>query len=507
MIKTNRASILQIVLLCSLFITLESCKDEDIEAYLELSENQADEFNDYLLGLSFDPESLLEVQDIASSSERSSEGLKESSSGDVEEFIACTREDFNLKQNFDEVAILRPTEGVIWPGALVVGDKNLLDGAPKPVGLRRSPITLTVDLPGIGDAGIIEVSDPKFSSVSLAIDKSLDWWNENAYLEGYVNASNSSYQTAISYSEEQLAMDLGLNVKWIGGKASSQFSLTTSSENKVVMLTYKQVFYKVTFDTPESPAEVFSGNVTIQDLQNIFSDNAPPAYVHSVSYGRIINYRLETSASATEAELQAALEYTSGTKKYEADLETRYQQILSESTVDVFTIGGNADVASLATGSNNLNELQSIITGENAVYSKSNPGIPIAYTVRFLNDNSLAKLGYTTEYTTELCQVYTKSYIEAHNSGAYVAKYRVTYTQDGQSKEFNSGDFTAGFTKRTDIPANALNIKFKAEAYTGILWDPLNTIVEKTFQANPGNLCYELKGTTLSTKYSTESCE
>lgn len=43
--------------------------------------------------------------------------------------------------------------------------------------------------------------------------------------------------------------------------------------------------------------------------------------------------------------------------------------------------------------------LREVIQGENAIYSANNPGVPIAYSVHNLNDNSLAKLGYTNEYT------------------------------------------------------------------------------------------------------------
>ncbi len=493
------------ILLISL--ALQGCGGSEEEPYKELSAQKEADFNEYLLSLSFDPNAILDVQNISGTSEKVSGGAQQSGSGDEFEYLACVREDFSLKQNFDEIAILRPTEGVIWPGALVVGDKDLLNGAPKPVGLRRGSLTLSVDLPGIGDQGIIELEDSTFSAAALSIDTALRWWNDYAYQEGYVNASNSSYQTAVSYSQEQLAMDLGVNVQWVGGQSSGQFNFTTTSESKVVMLTFKQAFYKVTIDTPHSPAQVFSGNVSIADIKNTFSNGAPPAYVHSVSYGRIINFRMTTSASATEAELKAALEFTSGTERYDVDLEARYKQILSESTVDVFSIGGNAAVASLATGSNNLQELQSIISGKNAVYSKENPGVPIAYTIRFLNDNSLAKMGYTTEYATELCNVYTKGYVKVDHSGGYVAKYTLSYEQNGESKSFGSGDFSLGFSKRIDIPANATHIKVKAEAYTGLIWDPRNTILEEDFLANPGNICYTVKGTTLNTSYTTDECD
>ncbi|MCP4270957.1 MAG: hypothetical protein GY781_03190, partial [Gammaproteobacteria bacterium] len=151
-------------------------------------------------------------------------------------------------------------------------------------------------------------------------------------------------------------------------------------------------------------------------------------------------------------------------------------------------------------------ELQAIITGDNAIYSKDNPGVPIAYSVRFLNDNSLAKMGYATEYATELCNVYTKGYVKIDHSGGYFAKYTLSYEQNGESKSFVDDNVGAGISKQREIPANATYIKVKAEAYTGIVWDPRNTILEKDFLANPGDICYTVKGTTLNTSYTTNEC-
>lgn len=47
--------------------------------------------------------------------------------------------------------------------------------------------------------------------------------------------------------------------------------------------------------------------------------------------------------------------------------------------------------------------MRGVISGENAVYSRNNPVVPITYSVFYLKDNSLAKLGYTTEYTANEC--------------------------------------------------------------------------------------------------------
>jgi thiol-activated cytolysin len=370
----------------------------------------------YLQSLDYDPSGLLEVQDTAGQDlQRTAQGSETGETQEGNFTRTCTRTNYSLKQNFEDVAILRPTAGVIWPGALVQGNASLLDGLPEPISLQRGPVTFRVDLPGIGAAGIQTVENPTNSSVQAAIDDSLAWWNDNAYQEGYVNAANSSYRLASSYSSQQLALDVGLNVAWAVGDVSAQFGYSTSETKRVVMSVYKQAFYTVSLDTPESPDSVLADTATLAQVQSAISPASPPAYVASVVYGRIIMLRLETSETATAAEVETAFRYAS-TVEASGSLDARSEQILRNSSIEVITLGGNAAVASRAVTTGDpdatIAEIQSIIQGENAVYSKSNPGVPIAYTVRYLKDNSLAKMGYTTDYTaTECLAVQTRSTI------------------------------------------------------------------------------------------------
>lgn len=299
--------------------------------------------------------------------------------------------------------ILRPTNGIVWPGALVLGNSGMLDGLPDPLTLKRAPVTLRLDLPGIGENGTILIDNPSNSAVQTGIDNALEYWNDNAYQEGYVNAANSSYQATTSYSSKQMSLDVGLNVEWASGDVSAQFEYNSSSEKRVAMMVFKQVFYTITMDTPEKPANVFSAEVSLSDIENKLTSETPPAYVQSMSYGRIIMFRMETTEESTDSELEAAFNYAGGIVNASGELEAKYKSILAKSSMTTVTIGGNAAVATEAVNAKNFGDLTPIITGENAVYSRSNPGVPIAYSIRYLKDNTFAKMGYTTEYTAKNC--------------------------------------------------------------------------------------------------------
>jgi thiol-activated cytolysin len=358
---------------------------------------------EYIQQIPIDPPSQLNVQDTGSQDVSRDQVSTEQSTEEVAGVgtKVCVRSTYDLKQNFDQVAVLRPTNGVIYPGALVKANPAMMDGLPEPITLPRAPVRLSIDLPGIGDHGVVTVSNPTNSGVQAAIDGALQWWNANAYQDGYVNASNSSYRYTSSFTSTQTGLDLGLNLSWATGDFAGQFNTFTSTTTTVVTAAYQQVFYTVTFDTPQDPEAVFPGSLDLKSVEDEVPADEPPAYVSSVAYGRILVFRMENTNSVTTTDLEAAFNYGVGRLAASGSLASTYQNILSTSKIEAISIGGNAAVATqLVTG-----DLLSVIQGPNAVYSRDNPGVPIAYTVKYLKDNRIAKLGYSTEYTTTECRM------------------------------------------------------------------------------------------------------
>lgn len=456
--------------------------------------------NAHVQDLTYDPAALLGVRNIVGSEARTAIGAPV----DTEEpqganLIVCRAVDYNLESNAEDVAIIRPTTGIVWPGALVKANAALLNGTPEPITLAPAPITLRVDLPGMGEHGTFVVAQPSNSAVQANLDGVLAWWNDNAYQDGYVNPANSSYRTSTAYSSEQLALDVGLNVRWATGSVASQFSYTSTTTSTVAMMVYKQVFYTVTLDTPSSPAAMFGDAVVPSALGAQMTTESPPAYVHSVNYGRIIMFRMETSEAVKSADMEATMKYAAGVS-VDMTLETHYKSILQKSSMSAITIGGNAEVASQAVTAQNFGDLVPIITGSNAVYSKSNPGVPIAYTVRFLKDNSLAKMGYTTDYTSNECTLWKQSVLALRNDGAYVSRGYVSYYPRGVAtlSTVGTGNFTAGVTKSFTVPAGATQVTLWADAE--VWWPPSvwGEIGRASWDVAPEYVKYCLKGTTLN---------
>ena len=484
----------QIALLLALVLSSYACQESE-EPLARSAESP--QISEYLKNLSYESDALLNVQETGgapSKREVVDENVNVSKANGVE--VTCATKFYNLKNNFEDVAILRPTNGIVWPGALVYGDASLLKGIPTPVALKRSEVTMRLDLPGIGDNGIIKVENPVNSNVQSSIDNALEWWNNNAYQDGYVNASNSSHQISTSYSSKQLSLDVGLNVEWAQGDVSAQFNYTSSTKEKVAMMVFKQVFYTISADTPLNPADVFADDVSLAKIKETFNSSSPPAYVHSVSFGRIIMFRMQTTATATDTEIAGAFNYASGFVSASGQTESKYKEILEKSSITTITIGGNAEVASEAATAKNFGDLNAIITGENAVYSKNNPGVPIAYTVRYLKDNTFARMGYTTDYEVQECNTVPLPAAKINvknNTGPGIEigwdmRFKITYKNlNGETKSIDSGLIIKGNAIDKEVPAGSHNISLRVEYVDGLVWKKMG---EASWDS-PTNACYE----------------
>ncbi|MGD1947856.1 MAG: thiol-activated cytolysin family protein [Croceivirga sp.] len=488
-----------VMLLCLTLLTVYSCSKDESSAPEPPIENGGDSdgdnngnddgnsenddldaINSTIAELSYDADDMLNVQDTGgAASERTLTDENNTNSGPTQgKILECRTEDYSLESNFDDVAILRPTNGVVFPGALVIGNDGLLDGAPDPLSIGRSAATLRLDLPGIGEQGTIVVDDPSSNSaVQTGIDNALEWWNSNAYQEGYVNAANSSYQATTSYSSKQFSLDVGLNVEWATGSLASQFDYESSTERRFAGLVFKQVFYTVTMDTPDSPGSVFDSSVTNAQVKSAIGTTTPPAYISSVSYGRIIMVRMETTNTDTEINLDAVLEYAGGVSGV-GTVNSQYDEILRESSITVVTIGGNAEAASEAINLANIDSgfgaLNSVITGENAVYSRNNPGVPIAYTIRYLKDNTLAKMGYTTDYRVENCRTFNFDHenVKVENKSIYDIRFKFVYKSAGTNNSTSTRTYEVSQNKiEIESPPNgAHDVELEFEFQDAFVW-------------------------------------
>lgn len=485
-------------ILIGLFVILALSCSKDVEPIgneLEkgVSGVEADSINNFLAKLSYDPDQILNVQSGTGTNEINNQLESDVDKGSVFE---CRKIDYNIRTNFQDVVMFDPTIGVIYPGALVIGNREMLDGAPQPLQISKAPAKLRIELPGIGENGNITVVNPTYQNTQASIDEALEYWNAEVAPQGYEIDSDAYFEKTTAYSKEQMSLELGVSAEWAGGSSfESQFEYTKTTEKRVATLLYRQVFYDVIMETPESPASVFGADVDLQKVQSVMSNDKPPAYVSSVQYGRIIMMRMETTDVETDVNLEAVLDYATAKKGATVEIDADYEKVIKESTINVITIGGNAEVASRVISGLDVEEGKgglNYVISEGSLYSRDNPGAPIGYTVKYLKDNRVAKMGYNTDYRIERCKTFDYVHKNARLKKTIIAdvRFRFSYKKKGTETTAESGwkkvDKQNIFFNMTPVNgAHDVKIQFQ---YWDLGW---KTLGEQSLGYLNNEVCYE----------------
>jgi thiol-activated cytolysin len=128
-------------------------------------------------------------------------------------------------------------------------------------------------------------------------------------------------------------------------------------------------------------------------------ETRPPVYVSSITYGRMVVFTFESEYS--DEEMGAALDFAySGGADVSGQVSVSYKDIISNSKITAFILGGDAGTAVQAIDSYDA-LIDFIKAGGN--YSKDSPGAAIAYKLNYLKDNSPARMSETTNYDVKTC--------------------------------------------------------------------------------------------------------
>jgi thiol-activated cytolysin len=320
---------------------------------------------------------------------------------------SCTTQNVKETQQYDRVVAYAANSDSLYPGALLTAD-SVLTGLFTQVVLPRAPQTISVSLENLGGTKQAQVKDPSLSSYRDALSGIL-----NAEVTGST-AANIYSEIEQVHSENQLSMALGIQASWSLGIASLRSSFNFSDQNtrSRYVVRYTQAYYTVDLDAPSAPSALLVDGVALEDVQAKMDAQRPPVYVSSVTYGRMVLFTFESQYSAEE--MSAALNFAySGGVDVKGDVSVTYKDIISQSKITAFILGGDGGSASQTIDS--YDALISFIkTGGN--YSRQSPGAPIAYKLAYLKDNSPARMSFTTDYTVRDCARVSQQVVVTLNS-------------------------------------------------------------------------------------------
>ena len=457
------------------------------------------ELNKYLFGLNYDKTNILTRRGEAIENYTNTSTKQQGN-----EFVVVEKVKKNLSNGSADVAI--NGNGDIFLGALFKANQDLLENKPQQISLDRSKGRISVDLPGMVGGDSYVDANPTASGMQEGVNTLLNRWHEK-YAAKNPAPARMQYESTSAYSMNQLKAKFGSDFEKVGVNLKIDFEAVNKGEKQVEVVDFKQIYYTANFDAPKNPSDVFAPGVTVDQLKaRGIDEKTPPVYVSSVSYGRQMYVKFETTSKSTE--LKAAINAV--IKGVPIKAESEWARVLKNTTVTVSIVGGNADgAARVVTGT--VEDLKKLIQ-EGATFSTQNPAVPISYKTAFLKDNQVATIQSNTDYIETKVTSYKNGYLNLQHKGAYIARYyvywdEVTYDKDGVESirsrqwEHNGKNRTAGFQTELQFKGNVRNIRVKIQEKTGLVWEPWRTVYNRTDLPLVQKRTIINSGTTIRPKY------
>ncbi|MBN2353332.1 MAG: thiol-activated cytolysin family protein [Spirochaetales bacterium] len=291
-----------------------------------------------------------------------------------------------VANGFDETLCLDPTTSVIWLGSILDGN-TITSGGYIPITARRGPLTFSMGGPFV-NVQSVTVPEATLSKVREGI--------RDIVTSGVIGKTpnNTQFTSTSVYSLEQLGVSVGLNFHGWGLTVNGSFNFSNQNVRTRMFMKFLQVYYTLDIDEPVEPIDFFAPGTTWTDLSGQINGSVSPVYVASVKYGRIGTIAVESDYSEQEVEAALSAAYNAGIAGGGIDIGVTYTNIINNSTINVKIYGGSGEDGCQVTDCASF--INWVKAG--AEYSIDDPGAPIAYTLKYLKDRSVARIVLADEY-------------------------------------------------------------------------------------------------------------
>ena len=240
--------------------------------------------------------------------------------------------------SMDSFGIDSSLRNVFYPGSLLVADEGMLTGAPTTVKLQRRETEVTISdakmAPGCDSC--VRVNPTRYSGVQNNVAKLID----NIRTDEDFPAQAVTYIEQVE-SEQQIKAQLNLSEK-LWGDLKISASADYQNKTQTVILDSRQKFFTLSADNNISSADLFSDDVTLDDVKEAMRDKngnvCSAAYVSSVDYGKRVLACIQTDDMSFE--LKSKVETAFAGEKVKGDLSVEDKEKLSKCSVKLIVIGG-----------------------------------------------------------------------------------------------------------------------------------------------------------------------
>lgn len=288
----------------------------------------------------------------------------------------CKSRTVSVTDGTGEFQTLGGVASEIFPGALLQG-KTINNVKPQGIPLKRAGGSISYNLNDGNLQASQDLDEMSESQVRQAM---------NNIISGSSGVVPSNFDLTYEnvFSEEQLALKMGLSYEGYGIKAEGKLSFSTESTYNRVLVKLNQSYYDISYDFPTSYDDVFDESVTPEDLDRYIQADNPATYIKKVTYGRIFYMLIESTSSLEEMNAQISASYDGFNNDIEGSLEVDTMNKMENLKVKVIAYGGDSQNTFASLGETNVEALADMLAASTDIRT----GLPLSYEIYSLEDPS-----------------------------------------------------------------------------------------------------------------------
>lgn len=320
-----------------------------------------------------------------------------------EEDYEITYEKVNGTSSYTDICSMGVLDSILYPGSIV----DIKDDAYSPINIDLAPLTISANLEStIGSqTGLLytTIEKPTLGTVRQGIK---DLINSNV-TDTKMLPSTLEYEIKEIEDQNEFDLNLGFGLKYKKLAISENFNYRKINKQTNIAIVFKQKYLTIDIDH-KGITSLLENSVTNRIMNEKFSGKIP-AYVASVTYGRIVVMTIQTNYSKEEiTNILSASWGNDGQPTYNKALSISFENEIKniaqdkETKIHYFEYGGGSGTGGIVKtidsfyDPNSSNSLGSILS-PNFELSEKNLGLPISYTIMDAS-GAPAKLQDSKEY-------------------------------------------------------------------------------------------------------------
>lgn len=273
---------------------------------------------------------------------------------------------------------LFPASDAIYPGALIKGE-SVLDKTYSLLDVKRNPLQLNTAVTEIGSVSFV-VNDPTAASVKEAVSGLI----QQAEV---LRPASSIIGIEPAYSESQMYMSLHAASRDTSANLADGFRYSDKRQRTRLVFKVVRSYYSVDMELPENPSDLFREYVG----KSVFGQYMP-MYVSSVEYGYMVLFTVDSKLDyqVLSSSLYDALAAAESSLTYPG-----FSNLIARSKIVAYEFSSSGIICDTI---NVFDDFKKYVNAGRP-FSKETPGVPVSFSLRYVGDNSLAKIVQASSYT------------------------------------------------------------------------------------------------------------